>query len=314
MSILSIYEALKYVTKAELFITASPIQKVNTGYKVTGFAKVYTICGMCTILSCLLIGIVGQMCTQSDISNITGNLSVLAKFIAHLELIISVTAYIISNISQQFQRKNHIELIECLHKLDTTLIKEFQVNMNYHKIVRKNVLLLLLFPIFFLTFTLPYVVVLFKHKMIFVPLIAVSYIISYMALGVSSYAAMNFADLIRIRFRLFQKLLNPEFLKKRYKNEKVRMKKFKILVETYQDTFYIMKKLSEVYGVSLLMVHFHDFIMTTNQLYYVYWKSTNGNIGDIKFLNFIFWMVPMVWKSIFLPLYMHLMMNEVRKP
>ncbi|XP_037913196.1 putative gustatory receptor 57a [Hermetia illucens] len=208
------------------------------------------------------------------------------------------------------QRNNHIELIECLQKLDITLIKEFRVNMNYHKIFRKNVFLVLLFSIFFSLFSFSYVMDFFSHDMIFVPLIVISYMVSYMALGVSSYAAMNFADLMRIRFRLFLKLLNPEFLKGRYKNEKVRVKKFKILVEKYQDTFYIIKKISEVYGVSLLMVHFHDFTMTTSQVYFLYWKSTNGTADAVEFLNIIFWVFPIIWKSVFLPLYMHLMVNE----
>ncbi|XP_037912866.1 uncharacterized protein LOC119652672 [Hermetia illucens] len=45
-------------------------------------------------------------------------------------------------------------------------------------------------------------------------------------------------------------------------------------------------------------------------MYFLYSKSTNANGSAVEDLNFIFWVFPIIWKSIFLPLYMHLMMNE----
>ena len=304
----NIYECLAILSTIQFVFGTLSFRKVRMKFVTSALTTIYTQTIQIIAIAGIIIGIYWKI-SSPEHSTILRQISPLVLFIGAMEIVVSMISFLITTTSLHIYRRQHIQLLDRLDAVDRQLISEFNVNMNYHKMVRKNVGVVTILMSYYILSTMSLLIQLAENDYLNMLNIAIWYTIITVGPHSCSYGHMNSADLIRIRFRLLQKLMKPEFLLKRYADSRIRTSKLKCLVGVYKELFGIIEMLNLVYGPSLLSILLHDFTLTTSEFYILLWKTADSDSNVI--LAVLFFMISPVYKIVCSPLYTHFSIVEV---
>lgn len=308
----NLYECLYIITTTQFYFGGLGFWKVGNNFKITKFTTFYSY-GVIIIVTILLnYGLIQALYDLKD-TKISTKISNLTLIIAVTEIIISNIIFIYANLTLLINRYKHIKLIEFLNLKDQQFINEFNVQMNYYKMTRKNLFILFIFPGYYIGAVLTLWWKFFDEYRLKFLKITLVFLFVTLSTPTIVYGATNLTDLICVRFRIIKKFLYPEYLKKFHNKPKLLEKRLQTLIDIYKDIFEIISRIDEVYGPAILLATLNEFLMSTFCAFFLLWKASeeiseeNTNI----IIGILFQLIPPLWKMAMSPLYSTLAINEV---
>ncbi|XP_037941885.1 putative gustatory receptor 57a [Teleopsis dalmanni] len=134
------------------------------------------------------------------------------------------------------------------------------------------------------------------------------------SINFNGYAHMNLAEIIKIRCRLLQKILNKEFIDYKFSESNLRELRLQRAVEIWKELQQIIREINRVYTLSLLFTLAHDFMLTTSELYMVFGRTIAGQNTSYYLLSYVVMvMLPPLYKMIMAPIYCEETIKESTK-
>ncbi|XP_034479994.1 putative gustatory receptor 57a [Drosophila innubila] len=285
-------------------------------FVINKWTRFYSMC--CASLAVLgLYGCLYAMVRNDALRSRVLRLDKLVLSIMGLELVISSLVFILTVLSLQAGAKRHLRIYERLAEIDRQLIRDFGANLNYHKLYRKNILLLSVMAVLYLGAVNTALVhgAEGHHLEIVVPA-ALCYILITSGPHQTGYVHMTLTELLSIRFRLLQQILQPEFLYRRFGKGELCERRLRSLVEMVKELHYIIREINEVYNLSLWSAMAHDFTLSTSELYIIFGRSDNDSNDGISLMLLGFLCICMLvpfYKMLIAPVYCSKSVDEGRK-
>ncbi|EDW08219.1 putative gustatory receptor 57a [Drosophila mojavensis] len=197
-----------------------------------------------------------------------------------MELLLSTLVFLITVISLHSWSQRYVAIYQQLADIDRRLIGEFGARMNYGKVVRKHIVVLFTVAVLYLgAVNMGLARLADGHHLEIVVPAALCYIVITGGPHLTGFVHMSLAELLGIRFRLLQQILQPQRLQKPQLENGLRS-----LIDTVKQLHYLVMEINEVYNVTLWSAMVHDFALSTTELYIIFGRSSDTSsssaIGD----------------------------------
>ncbi|XP_055844747.1 putative gustatory receptor 57a [Episyrphus balteatus] len=282
-------------------------------FRKTNLMDLYSFSAPIGIVLCLVMGTF-IIRTSPKYTKYFEEMDNVLMFVIFMNLTLAVVSFLYNMITMQGKNNEHLRIYEHLEKIDAKLVHEFHANMHYEKIALK---ISVVFYVF-LTYGNVVNIVVISYwsqgnlKTVYLITFCHTFMLSGMHMIV--YSFMTVADLIRIRFRLLQKLLNPGYLQRHYSDSDVRAYKLTRAIEIYRELYRVIDELNSVYGFCLLSCLAHDFTLATSLFFLMFGQAASLDEVDGKHLSFVFLLLlPPAYKMFMMPIYCTMSLNEGKK-
>ncbi|XP_017051083.1 putative gustatory receptor 57a [Drosophila ficusphila] len=298
--------------------------QIGTNFKITRWRRIYSL----TISIVALMGLYGSLSVllkAEDIKERVRKADNLVLSIAVLELFMSSLVFVATVSSLQLYAHRHLKIYLSLAALDCRLVSDFGANLNYRKMLRKNVAVLAVVTIIYLgAINCAAIQVGSGHRALFL-ISAMGYTIVTGGPHFTGYVHMTLAEMLGIRFRLLQQMLSPKFLEWRFPQRKVRELRIRQVVSMVQELHYLVQEINAVYAFSLWSAMAHDLAMSTSELYILFGRSM-GVLGSaqneseedqgssFQLIGYVaLCMLPPLYKLLIAPFYCDRTVSEAQK-
>lgn len=319
----TLYECISLICRVQFVICCSGLFQHGGRFVLNHWTRLYSLC--CASLAVFGLGAcLYRLLQNQSLQERVLRLDKLVLSIMGLELVISTIVFMITVLSLQTKAKQHAGIYERLAEVDRRLMRDFGANLNYGKLLRKNLLVLS----FVGTLYLCAVNTALAHgtqgrQLAIVLPAALCYILITSGPHLTGYAHMTLSEVLSIRFRLLQRILNPNFLIKRFGCGQLCERRLKTLTDIVTELHYIIHEINEVYSFSLGSAMFHDFTLSTSELYIIFARSMggdtisdekkNGNISPMLLIFLVLCMLLPFYKMLISPIYCNQCVDESRK-
>ncbi|KAI8037011.1 putative gustatory receptor 57a [Drosophila gunungcola] len=296
-------------------------------FNVSRWGRVYSLAAAIMVLMGLFSSLSALLAVE-DVRERLMKADSLVLGIAVLELVMSTFVFAATVISLQISAHRHLGIYLRLAALDRRLIRDFGANLNYRKMLRKNIVMLaVVTSIYLVAINCAAIQVASGDRALFL-LCAFCYAIVTGGPHFTGYVHMNLAEMLGIRFRLLQQLLSPKFLEWRFPQMQVRELRIRQMVSMVQELHYLVQEINRVYAFSLWSAMAHDLAMSTSELYILFGQSVGigGGAPDQqeedgedqmsrhRMLGYMaLCMIPPLYKLLIAPFYCDRTISDARK-
>lgn len=188
-----------------------------------------------------------------------------------MELLLATLVFLITMISLHSWSQRYVAIYQQLAEIDRRLIGEFGARMNYGKVVRKHIVVLFTVAVLYLgAVNMGLARLADGHHLGIVVPAALCYIVITGGPHLTGFVHMSLAELLGIRFRLLQQILQPQRLQKPQLENVLRS-----LIDMVKQLHYLIMDINEVYNVTLWSTMAHDFALSTTELYIIFGRSSD---------------------------------------
>ncbi|XP_016989448.2 putative gustatory receptor 57a [Drosophila rhopaloa] len=322
----TVFDCASFICGLQFMMGCTGFSKQGPLFRISLWRRVYSL----TVAIMALMGLFGSLSVllaAEDVGEQLVKAHGLVLGIAVLELVMSTFVFVATVLSLQIAARKHLAIYLRLAALDSRLISDFGANLNYRKILRKNIVLLAVVTLIYLTAINCAAIQLGSgHRALFL-LFAISYAIVTGGPHFTGYVHMSLAEMLGIRFRLLQQLLSPKFLEWRFPQMEVRELRIRQVVAMVQELHYLVQEINRVYAFSLWSAMAHDLAMSTSELFMLFGQSVGvdggggGQQGDEeeqgssgRMLGYVaLCMIPPLYKLFIAPFYCDRTISEARK-
>lgn len=306
----SIYQANAIFTSMQFLTACNGFWYHNRRYVVNRWTLLYTIALPNVILLALMLSIY-QLFNDTIQRERIKAMDQLKLTIYALELLMTPVNHVIVMYLMLRKVRDHIALYERLDALDQQLIREFGVNLNYHKLLQNNLIqttILTMLHYSAITWTIVHEV---PDRVAQACVFVFLYLLSISGPNWTCYLHAGFAQILRVRFRLLQKLLNADFLLTNFPELHICEVRLQCLVGMVRSFHEIIDDINNVYRAALVAVLLHDFTLVTNILYMLFGHSIGKTDDGIFFAYGAMWLIVPLHKFISTPNYCSKAIEEV---
>ncbi|KAM8711320.1 hypothetical protein ACLKA7_000460 [Drosophila subpalustris] len=285
-------------------------------FVVNKWTRLYSLC--CASLAVLgLYVCLYAMIRDDALRTRVLRLDKLVLSIVGLELVISTLVFILTVLSLQAGAARHLKIYERLTEVDRRLIRDFGANLNYRKLHRKNIVVLSVAAVLYLGAVSMALALGAEGRQLEMAVpAAVCYMLITSGPHLTGYVHMTLTELLTIRFRLLQRILQPQFLRRRFGDGQRCERHLRCLVEMVKELHYIIQEINGVYNLSLWSAMAHDFTLTTSELYIILGRSdieSNESINSMLLGFLCICMLVPFYKMLIAPIYCSRSVDEARK-
>lgn len=289
-------------------------------FRISWASRIYSM-SVAIAAFCCLFGSLSVLLAEEDIRERLAKADNLVLSISALELLMSTLVFGVTVISLQVFARRHLGIYQRLAALDARLMSDFGANLNYRKMLRKNIAVLgIVTTIYLMAINSAAVQVASGHRALFL-LFALCYTIVTGGPHFTGYVHMTLAEMLGIRFRLLQQLLQPEFLNWRFPQLHVQELRIRQVVSMIQELHYLIQEINRVYALSLWAAMAHDLAMSTSELYILFGQSVGigqqneeENGSCYRMLGYLaLVMIPPLYKLLIAPFYCDRTIYEARR-
>ncbi|XP_016946771.1 putative gustatory receptor 57a [Drosophila biarmipes] len=268
----TVFDCARFICIIQFLLGCNGFGTRGSHFRISRWRRIYSL----SVATFALIGLFGSLSVllaADDVKERLEKADGLVLSIAVLELVMSTLVFVATVISLQIAAHRHLGIYLKLAALDYRLVSDFGANLNYRKMLRKNIVVLgLVTLIYLVAINCAAIQVTSGHRPLFL-LFALCYTIVTGGPHFSGYVHMTLAEMLGIRFRLLQKLLCPEFLKWRFPQTQVRELRIRQVVSMVQELHLLVQEINVVYGFSLWSAMAHDLALSTSDLYILFGQS-----------------------------------------
>lgn len=268
----TVYDSASFICGVQFLMGCSGFSGRGSQFRISRWRRIYSL----TVAALALLGLFGSMSILLAAEDVQERLRFADKLvlsIAALELVMSTFVFMASVLSMQISARRHLGIYTRLAALDLRLMRDFGANLNYRKMLRKNIVVLgLVTSLYMLAINCAAIQVGNGHTVLFL-IFAFCYAIVTGGPHFSGYVHMTLAEMIGIRFRLLQQLLDPRFLEWRFPQKQLREVRIRQVVAMVQELLYLVHEINAVYALSLWSAMAHDLAISTSELYILFGQS-----------------------------------------
>ncbi|EDV55348.1 putative gustatory receptor 57a [Drosophila erecta] len=292
----------------------------GSNFRISRASRIYSMSVAMAALVCLF-GSLSALLAAEDVRERLAKADDLVLSISVMELVMSTLVFVVTVISLQVFARRHLGIYQRLAALDARLMSDFGANLNYRKMLRKNIALLGIVTIIYLISIISAAFqVASGHRALFL-LFAFCYIIVTGGPHFTGYVHMTLAEMLGIRLRLLQQLLQPEFLNWRFPQVQVQELRIRQVVSMIQELHYLVQEINRVYALSLWVAMAHDLAISTSELYILFGQSVGmgqqdeeENSSSYRMLGYVaLCMIPPLYKLLIAPFYCDRTIYEARR-
>ncbi|XP_016992934.2 putative gustatory receptor 57a [Drosophila takahashii] len=319
----TVFDCAGFICSLQFLLGCNGFGIRGSHFKISRWRRIYSV----SVAIFALFGLFGSLSlllSAEDVKERLKKADGLVLSISVQELVISTLVFVATVISLQICADRHLGIYVRLAALDYRLISDFGANLNYRKMLRKNIVVLGLVTIIYLVaINCAAFQVASGHRALFL-LFALCYTIVTGGPHFSGYVHMTLAEMLGIRFRLLQQMLNPEFLKWRFPQLQIRELRIRQVVSMVQELHYLVQEINEVYAFSLWSAMAHDLAMSTSELYILFGQSVgisgqqedneDEQISRYQMIGYVaLCMMPPLYKLLIAPFYCDRTICEARR-
>ncbi|XP_018797875.1 PREDICTED: putative gustatory receptor 57a [Bactrocera latifrons] len=308
----SIYQANALLVLMQFLTACNGFWYHKGRYVVNRWTILYTIALPNVILLALLLGLYQLFNDPIQRERIEA-MDQLKLTIYALEVLMTPLNHVLVMYLMLRKTRGHIALYDRLDALDQQLIREFGVNLNYHKLLRKNLIKTAILPMIHysaVTWTIIHEV---PDRVAQACFFIFLYLFSTSGPNYTCYLHAGFAQILSIRFRLLQKLLNADFLLANFPEQQICEVRLQCLVGMVRSFHEIIDDINDVYRAALVAVLLHDFTLVTNILYMLFGHSIGKGDDGIFFAYGAMWLIVPLHKFISAPNYSSMAVEEGKR-
>lgn len=313
----SLYECVTLISRVQFVMGCTGFFERGGRFVSNKWTRLYSLSCACLALVGLSATIYALVRTELMRERMQ-QLDKLVLSIMAMELVLSSLVFVITMLSLHSWTQRYVAIYQQLAEIDKQLIVDFGARMNYGKVLRKHIVVLSTVAVLYLGAVNMGLTRLAEghHLEIVVPA-ALCYIIITGGPHLTGFVHMSLAELLGIRFRLLQQILQPQRLLKPQLERRLRS-----LVDMVKQLHYLIMDINDVYNLTLWCAMAHDFTLSTSELYIIFGRSSdisdsNQDVGEtmgvmlMAFLS-ICMLVP-VYKMLIAPVYCSRSIEEGRK-
>ncbi|KAH8258242.1 hypothetical protein KR038_008506 [Drosophila bunnanda] len=277
----TVYDCASFICGLQFMMGCSGFSGRGSEFRISRWRRIYSL----AVTGLALLGLFGSLSVLLAANDVREQLRYADKLVLSIavqELALSTLVYLASVASLQLAARRHLGIYNRLAALDLSLMRDFGANLNYRKMLRKNIVILALVSSLYLVAINSAVFhVGSGHRIPFL-ITAFCYAIVTGGPHFTGYVHMTLAELLGIRFRLLEQILNPGFLEWRFPQKQLREVRIRQVVAMVQELLYLVHEINAVYGLSLWAAMAHDLAMSTSELYILFGQSvgTGGAAGQ----------------------------------
>ncbi|KAH8280251.1 hypothetical protein KR018_000920 [Drosophila ironensis] len=335
----TLYDAASCMCCLQFVMGCSGFYGWRSGFRITRWRRTYSL----AVATLAVLGLFGSLSVllaadEMHIRLLAADNLVLS--IIFLELAMSTLVFVASVLSLQMGAVRHMGIYNRLAAVDSRLVQDFGANLNYRKMMRKNIVVLALVSLLYLgAINSAAIQMASGHRALFL-LSAFCYTIVTGGPHFTGYVHMSLAEMLGIRFRLLQQLLDPKFLVWRFPQRQVsgqaalksnayscfipqlREMRIRQMVSMVQELHDIIQEINRVYALSLWSAMAHDLTMSTSELYLLFGQSVGMTGGGDdqeqdngqQLLRYVaLCMTPPLYKLLISPFYCDRTVKDARK-
>ncbi|XP_017072792.2 LOW QUALITY PROTEIN: putative gustatory receptor 57a [Drosophila eugracilis] len=321
----TIFDCAGFICCLQFIMGCNGFSVIGSRFKINLWRRIYSL----SVAIFALFGLFGSLLAllaAEDLKERIEKADNLVLSISVLELVMSTLVFLGTVLSLQISARQHLGIYLRLAALDDRLVSHFGANLNYRKMMRKNIVVLgLVSLIYMVAINSAAILVGNGHRALFL-LFALCYTIVTGGPHFTGYVHMTLAEMLGIRFRLLQQMLSPEFLKWRFPQMNVREIRIRQVVSMIQELHQLVQEINRVYAFSLWLAMAHDLAMSTSELYILFGQSVGigggvqqdedneERITSFRMLGYIaLCMLPPLYKLLIAPFYCDRTIREARK-
>ncbi|KAH8369722.1 hypothetical protein KR093_000684 [Drosophila rubida] len=273
----SLHECVALTSVGQFVVCCSGFFQRGDHFVINKWTRLYSLC--CASLAVLSLGgCLYALVQNEELCSRVLQLDKLVLSIMGLELVISSLVFMLTVLSLQLGAQRHLDIYERLAEVDRQLMRDFGAKLNYRKLGRKNIVVLSIVAVlYFGAVNTALARGAEGHQLGIVVPAALCYILITSGPHLTGYVHMSLTELLSIRFRLLQRILQPQFLYKRFGRGPLCERRVRSLVEMVKELHYIIQEINDVYNLSLWSAMAHDFTLSTSELYIIFARSDNSS-------------------------------------
>ncbi|EDW85910.1 uncharacterized protein Dwil_GK23312 [Drosophila willistoni] len=315
------YDCVRFICDIQFFMCCNGFFHLE----ISLWSRIYSIVFAFLIIFGLFGSLVFIM-LDGDLRSRVLEMDNLVLSIVGLELVMSTMVFVVTMMTLQLSAWRHLSIYTRMAKVDKRLIRDFGANLNYRKLLRKNVVLLTIISLLYVgAITRGLALISGGQQILLILVAALCYIVVTGGPHFTGYIHMRLAELLTIRFRLLQQILNRNFLNWKFPKPQIRDQRLREAVEMVQELHYLIVEINEVYSLSLWSAMGHDFTLSTSELYIIFGRSvgidpTEGADPDdlsngtrIVLAYVALCMLPPFYKMLIAPFYCDRTVQEARQ-
>lgn len=295
-------ECINSLNEVQFFFSVNCIRKTGLKYKSTRLSRLWNVFWMISAIS-LMFGGIGM---KLSMSRHRRELSPILILVGFMELSLVCMTTLANCLSMMVYSDDQIDLINKIERMDQILKRQFDCQMNYEKLRRKNLRVIRFFGVYYCIACGCSLIPLVEDDYVLVIISTLCYV--YLAMGsfVGGYAHTNYAEIFQKRFRMICKLLNSDYLMAKFPDVIERNNKINTLLQMHKDLFKRIECINKVFGVYLNTALLHAFIQIVGNLYIII--AIDNESKPLLFIGLLF---PPVHGMIAIPMISAATMEEV---
>ncbi|KAH8372818.1 hypothetical protein KR009_005389 [Drosophila setifemur] len=276
----TLYDCASFICGLQFVMGCSGFYGRGSHFKISRRRRIYSL----AVAGSALLGLFGSLTALLSDEDVRGHLfasNKLVPIIAVQELGLSTMVFVVTVLSLQIAARRHIGIYIRLAAVDSKLMRDFGANLNYRKMLRKNITVLAIVTLIYLVaINSAAIQVASGHRGLFL-IFAFCYTVVTGGPHFTGYIHMNLAELLGIRFRLLQQLLDIKFLRWRFPEKQVSKElRIREVVAMIQELHNLILEINRVYAFSLWSAMAHDLAVSTSELYIIFGHSVGMGGGS----------------------------------
>ncbi|XP_055918338.1 putative gustatory receptor 57a [Eupeodes corollae] len=300
----NIYEALTLMVLALYVFCYVRFYKKGDRFRSTASMYIYSL-SVPVLISMGLVWGTFSIRTSPKYIKYFQEMDTVLMFVVLMDITVAVMSFLFNAINMQGRSRRHLHIYEHLERIDVQLMEEFKAKMCYEKIAFKISIIFWVFLVYGVTINSAVISSWSQGDLFKMYIITFCHTFIIFGMHMIVFSFMTVADLLRIRFRLLQKLLAPAYLRRHYVDQDVRMSKLRKAVQIYRELYEVIDEVNSVHGVCLVSCLAHDFTLGTSLLYLMFGRSSNLTVaGDLHlFFGVFLLLLPPAYKMVMTPVY-----------
>ncbi|XP_030388408.1 putative gustatory receptor 57a [Scaptodrosophila lebanonensis] len=310
----TLWECVNFVCGLQFGMCCNGFFQQGKYFVVNKWTRLYSLGLSCAVLTGMCGSIYGLL-RDNDLRAFLYKTDKLVLSIVFLELVMSIFVYVVTVASMQSTAHQHLRIYNRLAALDDQLMQEFGANLNYRKLKRKNIMVLATVTVLYVSAVNSVVGrIAGDGNKALVACGGICYIIITGGPHFTGYIHMNIAEMLGIRFRLLQKIINPQFFRWRFVKVQLREQRLRSAMEMVKELHYLITEVNKVYKLSLWTAIAHDFTLTTSELYIIFGRADmDGGMNSLLIAYVATSMLPPFYKMLVAPVYCDRTIRDGRK-
>ncbi|BFG06107.1 putative gustatory receptor 57a [Drosophila madeirensis] len=265
----TLYDCASFICGLQFVMCCNGFSGRGSGFAITRWRRIYSL-GVAGLTVLMLFVSLSALLGSEEIRRRMAAADTMVLSIAALEVVMSTLVFVVAVVSLQAAARRHQRIYVRLSAMDTLLTRDFGANLNYRKLLRKNIVVLVSVTVLYLGAITSAVIQMASGKRTLFLLSAYCYVCVTGGPHFTGYVHMSLVEMLYIRFRLLQKLLSPRFLEWRFPQRQLREQRIRQAVAIVQELHQLISEVNGVFGYVLWMSMAHDLTISTSELYIIF--------------------------------------------